>query len=69
MKSAAASGAEQWATNNQAYGQHYNQNNGSAGDPAKNTQQSQSSNLRQKFAVSTLDHLKKADPSGFVHQQ
>lgn len=68
MKNAASSsGAGQWKTNNQAYGQHYNQTSGAAEDPAKNTLNSQS--LRQKFATSTLDQLKNADPSGFVHQQ
>jgi|JI9StandDraft_1071089.scaffolds.fasta_scaffold550269_2 hypothetical protein len=71
MKNAGASSnnAEQWKTNNQAYGQHYQSKDGLANEAAKNTQQSQGQSLKQKFAVSTLDHLKKLDPSGFVHQQ
>lgn len=47
----------QWKTNNQSYGQHV----------SKGTSQSQQ--LKQKFAVSTLDQLKRDDQSGYVHQQ
>lgn len=52
--------SQQWQTNNQSYGQHYSQDKQS---------QSKTSGLRQKFAESTLDMLKRDDPSNFVLQQ
>ena len=47
---------DQWKTSNQEYGNNSSSN--------LNT-----TNLRQKFARSTLDELKKADVNNFIHQQ
>lgn len=46
---------ERWKTNNQSYGELLS---------APNRQP-----LKHKLAISTLDILKKADPSGYVHEQ